>query len=89
MSKESSELKKSKIDSMISGFSKAGFNLDSEIKEEDLIKYLDSRSSEGKFDQALSFKLIQVFGLDKEESISIEDFISGFLQFEEDIKNNY
>ena len=89
MSKESSELKKAKIDSMISGFSKAGFNLDSEIKEEDLIKYLDSRSSEGKFDQALSFKLIQVFGLDKEESISIEDFISGFLQFEEDIKNNY
>ena len=89
MSKESAELKKAKIDSMISGFSKAGFNLDSKINEEELIKYLDSRSSTGKFEQALSFKLIQVFSLDKEESISIEDFISGFLQFEEDIKNNY
>ena len=89
MSTESPDLKKEKIDSMISGFSKAGFNLDSKITEEELIKYLDSRSSTGKFEQALSFKLIQVFGLDKEDSISIEDFISGFLQFEEDIKNNY
>ena len=89
MSTESPDLKKEKIDSMISGFSQAGFNLDSKITEEELIKYLDSRSSTGKFEQALSFKLIQVFGLDKEESISIEDFISGFLQFEEDIKNNY
>jgi len=89
MSNESPDLKKEKIDSMISGFSQAGFNLDSKITEEELIKYLDSRSSTGKFEQALSFKLIQVFCLDKEESISIEDFISGFLQFEEDIKNNY
>ena len=89
MSTESPDLKKEKIDSMISGFSQAGFNLDSKITEEELIKYLDSRSSTGKFEQALSFKLIQVFGLDKEESITIEDFISGFLQFEEDIKNNY
>ena len=76
MSTESPDLKKEKIDSMISGFSQAGFNLDSKITEEELIKYLDSRSSTGKFEQALSFKLIQVFGLDKEESISIEDFIS-------------
>ena len=89
MSKESSEQKKAKIDSLISGFSKAGFNLDSKINEEELIKYLDNRSSTGKFEQALSFKLIQVLSLDKESSISIEDFISGFLQFEEDIKNNY
>ena len=89
MSKESSEQKKAKIDSLISGFSKAGFNLDSKINEEELIKYLDNRSSTGKFEQTLSFKLIQVLSLDKESSISIEDFISGFLQFEEDIKNNY
>ena len=89
MSKESSEQKKAKIDSLISGFSKAGFNLDSKINEEELIKYLDNRSSTGKFEQALSFKLIQVLSLDKESTISIEDFISGFLQFEEDIKNNY
>ena len=89
MSKESSEQKKAKIDSLISGFSKAGFNLDSKINEEELIKYLDNRSTTGKFEQALSFKLIQVLSLDKESTISIEDFISGFLQFEEDIKNNY
>ena len=85
---EKSEEKKTKIDSLISGFSKAGFDVESKINQDELKKYLDSHSSSGKFEQVLSYKLIQVLSLDKEDSISIEDFISGFLQFEEDIKNN-
>ena len=85
---EKSEEKKTKIDSLISGFSKAGFDVESKINQDEIKKYLDSHSSSGKFEQVLSYKLIQVLSLDKEDSISIEDFISGFLQFEEDIKNN-
>jgi superfamily I DNA/RNA helicase len=85
---EKSEEKKTKIDSLISGFSKAGFDVESKINQDELKKYLDSHSSSGKFEQVLSYKLIQVLSLDKEDSISIEDFISGFLQFKENIKNN-
>ena len=81
-----SENKKKKIDSLIFGFSKPSLN--TKITKIELTKYLDTYSSSGKFDQTLSDKLFQVLNLDETSSISIENFVSGFIQFEEDIKSN-
>ena len=81
-----SENKKEKIDSLIFGFSKPSLN--TKITKIELTKYLDTYSSSGKFEQTLSDKLFQVLNLDETSSISIENFVSGFIQFEEDIKSN-
>jgi len=85
---ESDENQKAKIDSLFKGFSNEGYNLSNKLSQTELIKYLDNRSSTGKFDQVLSDKLFQVLILDSENMISVEDFISGYLQFEEDMRKN-
>ena len=85
---ETIENEKQKISSLISNLSKLGFKSDDKIGKAELIKYLDSRSCDGKFDQVISDKLFQVLNLDDSSSIPVKDFVSGFLQFEEDITKN-
>ena len=85
---ESNEIKKAKIDSLFEGFINKGYNSNNKLDKSEFIKYLDNRSNKGKFGEVLSNKLFQVLNLDSENAISIEDFISGYLQFEEDIKKN-
>ena len=79
---ETIENEKQKISSLISSLSKLGFKSDDKIGKAELIKYLDSRSCDGKFDQVISDKLFQVLSLDDSSSIPVKDFVSGFLQFE-------
>ena len=83
---ESKEIKKAKIDLLFEGFTNKGYNSNDKLDQKKLIEYLNDRSNIDKFDKVLSDKLFQILSLDSENSISIEDFISGYLQFEEDIK---
>ena len=52
------------------------------------VKYLNEYSTSGKFDEALSEKLFQFLNINDSSSFSIEHFIGGFMQFEEDISSN-
>jgi hypothetical protein len=79
---------KEKIDALFKGFTKKGYDSNSKINQEELIQYLNDSSSEGKFDQILSNKLFQVLNFDSDKIISIKDFISGYIQFEEDVRIN-
>ena len=79
---------KEKIDALFKGFTKKGCDSNSKINQEELIHYLNDSSSEGKFDQILSNKLFQVLNFDSDKIISIKDFISGYIQFEEDVRIN-
>ena len=81
-----SENEKEKINFLIHGFPKQSLN--TKMTKKELTKFLDNYSSSGKFDQTLSHKLFQVLNLDETSSITVENFISGFIQFEEDIKSN-
>ena len=83
---ESDKTKKVKIEALLSSFSEAGFEHDAKISHEELIKYLNTRAKSGEFSKIISEKLFQVLSLDASSSLPVEDFISGFLQFEEDIK---
>ena len=85
---ESNEIKKTKIDLLFEGFINEGYNSNNKLDKSEFIKYLDNRTNKGKFDEVLSNKLFQVLNLDSKNTISTEDFISGYLQFEEDIKKN-
>ena len=85
---EPNELKKIKIESLINAFTEKGYKSDSRIGPNELFEFLSIRSSSGRFDPILGEKLFQVLGLDDSSTLSIEEFINGFLQFEEDLKRN-
>ena len=85
---ESYEIKKAKIDSLVMGFTSDGYKSNNRIGQNELLEFLNKRSSNNLFDNDLSDKLFQVLSLDNTSTISVEDFINGFLQFEEDIRRN-
>ena len=85
---ESLEIKKAKIDSLVAGFFKTGYKSSSNINQSELIQFLNRRSSSGKFDPIISGKLFEVLSLDAMSTITVEEFINGFLQFEEEIQKN-
>ena len=85
---ESLEIKKAKIDSLVAGFKNSGIKSGDKVGQTELIQFLNRRSSSGRFDPIISEKLFQVISLDAMSSLSIEEFINGFLQFEEEIRKN-
>ena len=85
---ESLEIKKAKIDSLVAGFTNSGFKSGDRVGQTELLQFLNRRSSSGKFDPIISQKLFEVLSLDAMSAISVEEFINGFLQFEEEIRKN-
>ena len=85
---EPHEIKKAKIDSLIDGFTRAGYQSSNRIGQTELILFLNKHTSSGRFDHILAEKLFQVLNLDHMSTMFVEDFINGYLQFEEDIRRN-
>ena len=82
------ELKKAKIDSLVREFTNAGYKSINRIGQSELLEFLSKNTASGHFDTILSDKLFQVLSLDHMSTMLVEDFINGFLQFEEDIRRN-
>ena len=85
---EPNELKRAKIDSLFDAFSNFGYKPNDKITQNELIRFLNSRSSTGSFDPILSEKLFQILNLSPMSTISVSDFVNEYLQFEEEIKRN-
>ena len=89
MSDDLLELKKAKIDSLISAFTNSGYKSTNRIGQTELLQFLSRRTSSGSFDNVLSEKLFQVLNLDHMSTMTVEDFINGWLQFEENLGKNF
>ena len=62
-------------------------NLDNQISQVELYKFLDSNMKDGKeFDRALASKMFAIFDSDKNGTISIDEFIKTFITVEEELK---
>ena len=85
---ESLEIQKAKIDSLVAGFTNSGYKSGSRIGQTELVQFLNRRSSTGRFDPIISNKLFQVMNLESTSTLSVEEFINGFLQFEEELRKN-
>ena len=85
---DSFEIKKAKIDSLFTGFTKSGYKSTNRIGQPELLEFLNRRSSSGRFDQIISQNLFMKLNLESTSTISVEDFINGYLQFEEDVRKN-
>jgi hypothetical protein len=85
---EALEIQKAKIDSLVAGFTNSGYKSGSRIGQTELVQFLNRRSSTGRFDPIISEKLFQVMNLESTSTLSVEEFINGFLQFEEELRKN-
>ena len=76
-----------KGDSLLKQFNEMGWDLEYELSQEEISSFLNKNSKSG-FDQNLSSKLFQVLGLEELKKITVEEFISYYIQFEEDLLQN-
>jgi len=85
---EEYEIRKAKIDSLLYGFTDMGYRPNNRIGQYELLQFLKKRTISGMFDTILADKLFQMICLDKVSTMPIEEFISGYIQFEDDMKRN-
>lgn len=64
-----------------------GWDLEHKLSQEEILTFLNENSKSG-FDLNLSSKLFQVLGLDESQKITVEDFITSYIQFEDDLEQN-
>jgi len=65
-----------------------GYEKNNRISQSELLLFLDRKSPDGKFDPFLSEKLFKSLNLTNTSTISIEKFINGFSEFEDEFKKN-
>ena len=82
------EIQKVKLNALIKFFTDLGYKTSTRIGQNEFRVFLNKKSSTGRFDPLLSDKLFQVLNLDEMSTMSIEEFITGFIQFEEEVKKN-
>ena len=82
------EIQRAKIKALTSGFNELGYKTSTKIGQNELSQFLNRRSKTGQFDHILTEKLFNFLELEKTSSMAIDEFISGFLEFEEDLRKN-
>ena len=80
-------LAQQKGDILLKKFEDMGWDLEHELSQEEILSFLNKNSKSG-FDQNLSTKLFQVLGLEDSKKITVEEFISYYIQFEDDLQQN-
>ena len=83
------ERSKGKIESLISAFNELGWNNQKEMTKDEMLHFLNTFAGNNKeFDATLAEKLFNVLDVDNTNKIVVEEFIKGYLQFENDLKKN-
>ena len=85
---EEIQLPKVKFSTLFSFFKDLGYNNSSKIGQSEYRIFLNKKSKTGEFDPLLMNKLFAILNLDEMSTISIDEFINGFLLFEEEIQKN-
>jgi hypothetical protein len=83
------EIKKIKVNALIKLFKELGYQTSNKIGQNEIQLFLNKQSKTGRFDPILTGKLFEVLSLDQISStMTIEEFIKEFLEFEDDIQKN-
>ena len=84
-----SNIQNAKYNSLKNAFSNLGLTPSKSLDQNEYRLFLNNRSPSGYFDSILCDKLFQFLNLNENDTISISEFIQGFLLFEEDIKRSF
>ena len=80
--------KRGKIESLYKAFNDLNWDSQKNLTAEDILYFLDTNSPSGKFDQVLYEKLISFLDLDNQNTITVEDFIRYYMQFDSDLQKS-
>jgi hypothetical protein len=84
----SSDIQRIKYSSLIKAFQNFGFQLSKRLSQNEIRLFLNGNSSSEYFDPNLCTKLFHFLNFNENSTISIPEFIQGFLAFENSIKRN-
>ena len=82
------EESRQKINTLMNAFEELGWDNEKDLTQDEIRFFLNNRTKEGQFDQTLASKLFSTLDIDDNNRITGEEFIKGYLQFEEDLKRN-
>ena len=77
-----------KIDILMNAFEEIGWDSQKDLTQDEIRYFLNGRAVGGQFDPNLAQKLFSILDVDDQNSITGEEFIKGYLQFEADLKKN-
>ena len=80
--------RRGKIESLYKAFNDLNWDSQKELSSEDILYFLNINSQQGKFDQNLAEKFLSVLGLDDRTTITVEDFIKYYMQFDSDLQSS-
>ena len=81
------ELQQKKLEALMNAFSEMDMDFNKELSKEEILDFLDKRVQK-EFDRTLANRLFEILDLNNNNSISVEEFMKGYLNFENDIKKN-
>ena len=82
------EIKSIKLNALKNVFNKLGYEISIRLGQNEFRLFLNKQSKTGRFEPILTEKLFEVLELNEKSTITIEEFIIGFLEFEEEIQKN-
>ena len=82
------DAKRGKLESLYKAFNDLNWDKQKNLTSEDIIYFLNINSQNGKFDPVLSGKLLAFLGLDNYNTITVEDFINYYMQFDSDLQKS-
>ncbi len=87
-SSKAQDAKRGKMESLYKAFNDLNWDNQKNLTADDIQYFLDSNSHQGKFDPVLLEKLLSFLGLDNSNTITVEDFIRYYMQFDSDLQKS-
>ena len=85
---ESNQIQKIKFSSLIRAFEDFSYKPQTRVGQSEFRLFLNKKSSSGNFDSQLGNKLFEILNIDNRSVIPIQEFVEGFLLFEEEVARN-
>ena len=85
---ESNQIQKIKFSSLIRAFEDFGYKPQTRVGQSEFRLFLNKKSSSRNFDSQLGNKLFEILNIDNRSAIPIQEFVEGFLLFEEEVARN-
>ena len=85
---ESKDIQNAKFSTLLHSFEDLGYKTSTRIGPKEFRIFLNKRTASGNFDNLLCDKLFEILNINELSSISIEEFVEGFLVFEEEVARN-
>jgi len=80
--------KRGKMESLYKAFNDLNWENQKNLTSDDIQYFLDTNSQQGKFDPILFEKLLTFLGLDNSNTITVEEFIHLYMQFDSDLQKS-